>query len=68
MSRQSETGVTIEATIKLKFTVYGEIEARLRKGEDVTELAEDLVNDTIECCGLAGEDMTVKDFEYSLND
>ena len=65
--REPETGVTIEARIDLKFTVYGKIEEKLRRGEDVSELVEDLINDTIECCGIAGEDMRLKDFDYSLN-
>ena len=68
MAREIETGVRIEATIKLDFTAYGVIEEKLRKGEDVTEEAERLVEDVIECCGLAGQDMKVKDIEYSLNE
>lgn len=67
MNREPETGVVIEATIKLKFTAYGEIERRLRNGEDVSEDAQRLVDDIIECCGIAGRDMTVTDFEYELN-
>lgn len=68
MSREPETGVVIEATIKLRTTVYGEIERRLRKGEDVSEYAEKLVDDIIGCCGLAGQDMRVNDVEYQLNE
>ena len=64
--REPETGVVIEATIKLKFTAYGEIERRLRKGEDVTGYAEAMVDDIIDCCGIAGQDMTVRDIEYEL--
>lgn len=67
MSREPETGVLIEATIKLKFVAYGEIETMLRNGEDVSEKAEELVDDVIECCGIAGEDMRVDEVEYSLN-
>ena len=66
--REPETGVIIEASIRLKFTAYGEIEQRLRKGEDVAGYAEALVDNVIECCGLAGKDMTVEDVEYQLNE
>lgn len=65
--KQKETGVTITATLELRMTVYGEIERKLRKDEDVSKLADDLVQDTIECCGLAGENMSVRDIEYELN-
>lgn len=65
--REPETGVTIEATIKLRTTVYGRIEQQLRKGEDVTEDVEALVEDIIDCCGIAGRDMRVEEIEYELN-
>lgn len=63
-----ETGVTIEATIKIRFTSYGLIEQKLREGEDVTGYAEAIVDDIIDCCGIAGEDMRVESVEYELNE
>ena len=63
-----ETGVTIEATIKLRFTAYGEIESMMREGQNVKRKAEELVEDIIDCCGLAGQDMRIDDIEYELNE
>ena len=64
-----ETGVEVTATITLKFTVYGLIEEELRSGNKTAALgiAEALVDDTIECCGIAGEDMIVENVEIELN-
>lgn len=69
-SQPPETGVIIEATIKLRYTAYGDIEQILRSGdkEKAQKYAEALVDDTIECCGLAGEDMTVEEVEIELGD
>lgn len=66
--RPPETGVTITATIKLKFTVYGEIETMLRNGEDVVSKAEEMVDDMIDCCGITANNMSVEDIEYNLNE
>ena len=65
-----ETGVVIEATIKLKYTAYGLIEEEYRSGniESAQGIAEALVDDTIDCCGLAGEDMTVEEVTIELGD
>lgn len=65
-----ETGGVVEATIKLKYTAYGIIEETLRSGnkEKAQAIAEDLVDDTIDCCGLAGEDMTVEEVTIELNE
>lgn len=65
-----ETGVTITAKIELKYTVYGNIEKAMRLGDMklAEAIAEELVEDTIDCCGLAGEDMTVEEIEFELNE
>ena len=65
-----ETGVVVEATIKLKFSVYGKLERLLRSGEKekAQEYAEQLVDFTIDCCGLVSEDMTVDEVAIELNE
>lgn len=68
--QEHETGVVITAKIELKFTAYGEIERLLRSGNEsaAAGMASALVDDMIECCGLAGEDMSVDTVEYELNE
>lgn len=68
--RTPETGVIITAKIELKFTAYGEIERLLRSGNkaEAGGMAEALVDDIIDCCGLAGQDMSVENIEYELNE
>lgn len=68
--REPETGVIVEATIKLRYTAYGEIERLVRSGanEEAQGMAEAQVDDIIDCCGLAGRDMTVDEVEFSLNE
>ena len=68
--RQPETGVVIEAKIKMKFTAYGIIEKYLRSGDKnaAFNVAEELVAEVIECCGLAGEDMEIDGVEIELNE
>lgn len=67
---QPETGVIVTATIELKFRAYGRIEEELRSGNTdiATKIAEYMVDDTIECCGIAGEDMSVEEVEIELGD
>lgn len=68
--QQRETGVIIEATIELKLHVYGELEELIRKGKakEAEAKAKYLIEDTIECCGLAGEDMSLGEFEFYLDE
>lgn len=68
--QQHETGVIIEATIELKFHAYGELEELIRqgKGKEAEAKAKYLIEDTIECCGLAGEDMVLEDFSFYLDE
>ena len=68
--RQRETGVIIEATIELKFHVYGEMEELIRQGKEkeAEAKAKELIEDTIECCGMAGEDMSLEDFSFYLDE
>lgn len=65
-----ETGVRIEATIKLVFSAYGDIERILRSGdrECAEKMAQVLIDDTLDCCGLAGGDMTCEEFTMELNE
>lgn len=65
-----ETGVVVEATIKLKFTSYGEIERILRSGDKkcAEGMAEAIIDDILDCCGKAGEDMTCESFTMELNE
>ena len=68
--REPETGVTITATIELRFQAYGEIENRLRCGDTETAkgMAEAMVDDIIDCCGISGRDMHVESVECELNE
>lgn len=65
-----ETGVRIEADIKLIFTAYGDIEQVFRSGdkECAERMAQALIDDTLDCCGLAGEDMECEGFTMELNE
>ena len=65
-SKSPETGVTITATIELKFTAYGLIEEALRgkRIEEVQEIAEEIVDSIINRQGLY--DMTVESVNCEL--
>ena len=70
MNRTPETGVTITATIELRFQAYGEIEKEFRSGntEIAKGMAEAMVDDIIDCCGISGRDMHVESVECELNE
>ena len=65
-----EKEAKVTATIKLEFRVPGELSSAIERGEDhnAHAIAHGLVENTIECCGYAGDDMRIEEVEYELMD
>ena len=63
-----EKGAEVAATIKLKFSVYGDLPYAIQNGYDdyAYSLAHSLTEDVINCCGYGGKDMVIEDIEYKL--
>lgn len=63
-----EKGAEITATIKLKFSAYGDLPYAIQNGheDEAYSLAHSLAEDMIDCCGYAGKDMLIEDIEYKL--
>ena len=65
-----ETGVTITATIKLRFTDYGDIERALRERD--TQLADEIAISQIDAmldrCGEVQDCMEVEEYSCKLNE
>lgn len=65
-----EREVVVTATIKLQLRVCGDLVKAIQNGwhDEADQIAKSLVEDCKDCCGLVGDDMSIEDVEYRLEE
>ncbi len=63
-----EQEAVVTATIKLQFRVCGDLVKAIQNGwlDEADQIANSLVEDCKDCCGLVSDDMSIEDVEYRL--